>query len=66
MCVSFSSALFCDICLLCKCCDRNNYKNVEYYAKKIIKRIRKECGNSQRFSISSLATKLYQEKNNND
>lgn len=64
MCVSFSSTLFSDICLLCKCCDCNNFKNVEYYAKKIIKRIRKECGNSQHFSTSSLATKLIQEKNN--
>ena len=66
MCVSFSSALFSDICLLCKCCDHSNFKNVEYYAKKIINRIRKECGNSQNFTISPLAIKLIQEKNNND
>ena len=66
MCVSFSSTLFSDICLLCKCCDCNSYKNAEYYAKKIIKRIRKECGNSQQFAISSLAIKLNKDKNSNN
>lgn len=63
MCISFSSSLFTNICSICKSCECGSYKNVEYYAEKILKQIRRECGNSKYFSLSLLAIKLNKEKN---
>lgn len=62
MCISFSSSMFSNICSIYKGCECNSYKNIEYYAEKVIKQIRRECGNSKNFSLSFLVIKLNKEK----
>lgn len=61
MCISFSSSLFSNICSIYKGCECDSYKNVEYYAEKIIKQIRRECGNNKDFRLSLLVIKLNKE-----
>lgn len=61
MCVSFSANLFSNICSLYNGCACNNYKNIEYYGEKIIKEIRRECGNGKSFILSNLVIKLNRE-----